>query len=355
MSQCAGFTKTGSKCVRIIKNNQQFCWQHTPTITNNIQVNSNSIVTQSAVKNSGSGRALRDRKIGNFTLFDTVDHQLWEAEYQRIMNIKYAKGTRNFNTTLTGNPWLGEGQPPIFLVPRVRGGAGYKSVKFQGVTSDDVVYAPISKGFSMQDVSSFTLGPIVGEGLCLVNAAFSKSICIMHIEGGGRLDLGRKNFWRRARTPERVIQVIDDIYMSVNGQKVIIHEWLAYNEEIWLPEWELWRKSIALSSMGDFHWTDNSPTIAYRYQGKYLNFVQWKRECYVRPSYNLLPSTTVIQFLWIIWNTHRRPLGLVHPKAITDHAEAPITKEHIQQLYDSPHEMCCQPFVIAGFLLGVAI
>lgn len=255
-----------------------------------------------------------------------MDGQLWEKEYQRIMNRKYAKGSRNFSTEIAGKPWTGEGQPPIFLVPRVRGGASYKSVPLQGVTSDDVIYCPISKGFSMQDVSSFTLGPIIGEGLCLVNAAYSKSICIFHIEGAGRLDLTRKNFWRRSRTPERVIQLIDDTHMNVNGQTFILHEWLKNNEALWLEQWELWRRNIALSSVGDFHWRDNSPTIAYRHQGKYLNFVEWKKECYIKPSYDLLPLTTVIQFLWIIWNTHRRPLGLVHPKAISGQPEVPITK-----------------------------
>ena len=65
------------------------------------------------------------------------------------MNRKYAKGTRNFSTKFIGNAWTGESQPPIFLVPRVRGGASYKSIPLQSVQSDDVVYCPISKGFSM--------------------------------------------------------------------------------------------------------------------------------------------------------------------------------------------------------------
>ena len=60
-------------------------------------------------------------------------------------------------------------------------------------------------------------------------------------------------------------------------------------------------------------------------------------------------------FLWIVWNQHSRPLGLVHPKAISGQTEFPITKEYIQELFNSKTEMCCQPFVIAGFLLGVTI
>ena len=259
MSRCIGFTKNGAKCIRITKENQQFCWQHIPLIVDNLQQTFASlniqVQTQVQVQVPLTVKISGNRQIGNFTLFDTTDSQLWEAEYRRVMNQKYAKGTRNFSTSLTGNSWTGAGQPPIFLVPRVRGGASYKSVQLQGVTSDDVAYCPISKGFSMQDVSSFTLGPIVGEGLCLVNSAFSKSICIMHIEGGGRLDLSRKNFWRRSRTPQRIIQLVNDAHMSVDGQIFIIHEWLSANEHVWIDQWELWRKSIALSSMGDFHWT----------------------------------------------------------------------------------------------------
>ena len=63
----------------------------------------------------------------------------------------------------------------------------------------------------------------------------------------------------------------------------------------------------------------------------------------------------LMQSLMEVWNKHRCPLGLVHPKAISDNPEVPITKECIRQLYDSPYEMCCQPFVIAGFLLEVPI
>lgn len=90
----------------------------------------------------------------------------------------------------------------IYFIPRERGGPSYKSVPLEGVINDDVQYCPISKGYPMQDVSSFTLGPIVGEGLCLVNSAFSKSICIMHIEGGGKVDLKRKNHTEYFIIPE---------------------------------------------------------------------------------------------------------------------------------------------------------
>ena len=62
-----------------------------------------------------------------------------------------------------------------------------------------------------------------------------------------------------------------------------------------------------------------------------------------------------MQFLWTIWNQYRRPLGLVHPKAISGQAEEPITREFLRALYDSDTEMVCQPFVVAGRLLCVDI
>ena len=150
-------------------------------------------------------------------VFQTSDPAAWELVYQNTMDKKYAKGGRNFSRSVGGTPYEGEGSAPIFLIPRERGGPSYKSVPLEGASSDAVVYCLISKGFGMQDVSSFTLGPIVGEGLCLVNAAFSKAICLMHIVGGGVVDLKRKNYWRPKRVPDRVIKVIDDHHLMVDG------------------------------------------------------------------------------------------------------------------------------------------
>jgi hypothetical protein len=217
------------------------------------------------------------------------------------------------------------------------------------------MYMSISKGYHGQDVSSFSLGPIVGNGLCLVNAAFGKSITIHHIAGGGVVDLSRKSFWRPSRTPLRTIQAVDTTHMLVDSQLVVIHDWLKSNEALWLPEWEKWRKSIAVCSEGSFHWGSNSTTVAYRYRDNYLTFVEWKKECYIRPSYELLPHTRVYQFLLAAWQQHRRPLGLVHPKAIGHESEKPMTKEYLRELFDSPTEMVCQPFVISASLIGVPI
>lgn len=299
------------------------------------------------------------RKIGNFQIFDSSDSKVWEEEYNRIMDDKYKKNTRNYSKIIHGSEYKDEGQPPIFIVPRVRGGPSYKSVKLvnengRELSSDDIFYAPISKGYSMQDVSSFTLGPIIGEGLCLVNAAFSKSIGVKHIEGGGVVDYKRKNFWKGSRKPIRKIELVNDVNMKVDGKVVGIHTWLKDNENLWLNEWEKWRRSVALCSLGDFHWIDDSPTIAYKYGDRYLNFVEWKKECYIKPSYELLPKVGVYQFLSFCLKEGRRPLGLVHPKGM-DGEERPISKEYITSLFNHPDIMACQPYVVAGKLLNVEV
>lgn len=290
------------------------------------------------------------------TIFETDNQDEWERYYEEIMNKKYSKGGRNYSKVIKGTEWTPEGEkPPIFLIPRQRGGPSYKDVDLKGVEDiDDVFFAPISKGYPMQDVSSFTLGPIIGEGLCLVNAAFSKSVCIMHIEGGGVVDLKRKSFWKASKTPKRKISLINDDEMRVDGKSVKIFAWLKENEELWLDEWEKWRRSIALCSMGDFHWTNDSPRVGFRFKGRYIKFVEWKIECYVRPSYDLLPSVGVFRFLQKVWGEKRIPLGLVHPKAKEGGKEDPMTKEFISDLFTGD-TMCCQPYVVAGRLLNVEL
>ena len=46
--------------------------------------------------------------------------------------------------------------------------------------------------------------------------------------------------------------------------------------------------------------------------------------------------------LKIVWTTHHRAFGLVHPMASEDEgALKPITKEYIKQIYDDPEFMSC--------------
>lgn len=348
MPQCQGISKSKNQCSRKTKDGESYCWQHILVITKPNPVKSTD-------KLISGGRV-----VGDTTLLDSNDTIRWEEEYERIMDKKYAKGHRRSKLHITGEEWPVDQEPPIFVIPRERGGPSYKltplrDIDKKPVNRNDVFYALISKGFPMNDVSSFSLGPIVGEGLCLVNAAFSKSICIMHIEGGGRLDLSRKNFWRKARNPHRVIQVLDHDHLLVDGVEYETKVWLRDNEELWLDEWEEWRRCVAMASMGDFHWGDTSPCIGYRHNGEYIDFVEWKKECYIRPSYQLLPDNPVFQQLIDVHTNYRRPLGLVHPEGMTGNAITPITRQFIEDLFNSEQMMCCQPYVIAGLLLGVEV
>ena len=314
--------------------------------------------------------------IGNITLFDyngADKADRWEQEYQRVMDPKYKKGTRNFHIPALKSParvdaskvesttdMTSDARPSpkvterIYVIPRERGGPSYKDFPLVGCQPEDVLYAPVSKGYPMQDVSSFTLGPIVGEGLCLINAAFSKSVCLFHLEGGGRLDLSRKNFWRKARTPTHRIFRVNETTLSVGGTFFDTMTWLSQHESEWLPEWEKWRRSVAMASMGSFHWEGDSSPVAYRFQGRNIGFLEWKRECYIRPSYQLTPKTSVFLSLAMAM-AYGNPVALVHPMARSREASYPLTRERIRALYDSPHDMCCQPFVLAGMLLGVSI
>jgi hypothetical protein len=285
-----------------------------------------------------------------------VEPEIWEQLYQAVMDPKYAKNTRKFSSKVLVSP---KDEARLYVIPRIRGGSSYLTMPVAPDHHSELHYCPISKGFGMQDVSSFSLGPIVGEGLCLVNAAFSKSITVAHIEGGGVLNLNRKNFWQKARVPLRQVTPIDSKYMMVDGVRHEIAIWLRNNETSWYGEWDHWRRSIALCSKGDFHWTDGlGATLAYHNnigeQNKYINFVAWKLNCYIRPSYELLPQTSVFKFLQTLVEK-KIPIGLVHPKGFDEKIITPITAEYITQLFKNPNIMCCQPYVILGKLLNVEI
>jgi hypothetical protein len=310
--------------------------------------------------------ACSKRLVADLTLFDTKDEDEWEAMYEAVLNPKYQKNIRNFSKKVTGTKITklpNFKNVPIYLIPRERGGESYKNCNPVGCEPEDLFYAPISKGFSMNDVSSFSLGPVIGHGLCVVNAAFSKSICIMHLEGGS-VDLKRKNFWKPKK--ERVITLIANensvgypTEFLIDGKQYNIKQWLKDNKELWFPEWNVWRKSIALCSDGDFHWCkmtngEYSPTLFYYNKGKYLDFVTWKKECYIKPAYELIKETSVYKFLYEIYTIHKIPLGLVHPMARSNE-NRPITKKFIKDLFDSTEEMSCMPFVVAGVLLNVEI
>lgn len=281
----------------------------------------------------------------------------WEKLYSQHMNNKYKKNTRNFSKKITAIKTFKN--PPIYIIARERGGPSYKDVNCidsQGneVKSEDIQFAPISKGYSMQNVSSFTLGPVVDHGLCVVNSAFSKGICIFHVEGGGKVNLKRKNFWQPSKTPKYKISYINDLFMKVDNKEMNILEWLKEHKTEWFDEWLKWSKSIALCSEGDFHWLDASLVLTYFHNDKYLDFVTWKKECYIKPAYKLIVETDVYKFLCEV-REKGKALGLVHPKGKDTEKLKPLTKEYIENLFNDPYEMAYMPYVVAGLLLGVKI
>ena len=295
------------------------------------------------------------RQILDPNLFNSSDPEIWEKAYVYTMEEKYAKYHRKYKVPIPTIPWAGEGNPPLYIVPRVRGGPSYKSVPLAGVESNQVFYALASKGFPMQEVSSFTLGPVIGESLCLVNAAFSKVISTFHIEGG-IIDYKRKSFWRPRRKPERKIEfdMTNRIHMKVDGETVVVNDWLCENEDLWLDDWEKWRKSVALCSRGDFHWSGKADRIGHRHHGEYLSFVDWKKQCYIQPSYDLLPDTKVFKTLLEL-REKKIPIALVHPMGFKHEAVTAITKAQVRMMYDSDTIMSCQPYVVAGKLLEVPV
>lgn len=295
-----------------------------------------------------------NRFIYDLSLFDTIDKNYWEEAYNKTIDKKYKKNTRNFNKKIKGKPQKNEAN--IYIVPRIRGGPSFKSFDLEGVNNEDVQYCPTSKGFPMQNVSSFTIGPIINEGLCLVNAAFSKQICTGHIEGRGKINLNRKNFWQRSKNPKYNIQIIDNKNICVNGEIFDKINWLKENENEWFPEWDRWRKSVALCSYGGFNWSSNmGDVLSYRKGNEYLNFVEWKKYCYIMPSYELLNSKNDAYNFLEDLKSKNINIALVHPMGHKHDKIKPITTEIIRNFYDSDDIMCCQPYVIAGKLLDVPI
>jgi hypothetical protein len=305
----------------------------------------------------------RNRQVGDLEIFKTSDPETWEKEYRRVLNRKYQKNTRHFSTKLQADSYKDwKEEAPIFVIPRERTKSyfDFKLDPSLNMSQSEIQLCPISKGFSMQGLSSFTLGPFPQQGLCLVNVAFSKQVFVSHIEGGGKVNLARISFWQPSKKPKYIISCVDTKKneMIVNHKKVNLQVWLIEHRDEWFSEWDKWRKNVALCSDGAFNWGKGlGKLVTYCHEDKFLNFVQWKRECYIKPSYQLLPTTKEFQFLKKLWKEKNIALGLVHPKARNgnDNLVHPIRRQDITNMFNCPYTMSCQPYIVAGCLMNVSI
>lgn len=298
----------------------------------------------------------------NVNISDMTSEDYWENLYNEKYNgNKYRKNTKNFSKIIYGKS---VDNPNIYIIPRQRAGPSYKDVNLEFDNPKDIQFCPVSKGYSMQDVSSFTLGPVINHGLNVVNSAFSKCIAIKHIDGSGHFTCNNKKYWKKNRKgPLRKIINISDDMMEVDGTLVNKIDWLEQNKNIWYDDWHKWHDSIRLDPNGNFNWCSDSEVIIYCNcidnpgTNLFMDFVTWKKTCYIAPAYKLFNrnDNRVINFLKLLYCDNKISIGLVHPMGKLGDKEKAITHEFIRNLYDSPYEMTCMPYVVAGYLLNIDI
>jgi hypothetical protein len=292
--------------------------------------------------------------------------QVWEEAYQKCVPFKYSKSRYSPKKVDASEDKKEIPAPRVYVIPRIRT-QSYK-IPLEGVDDPTtIVYCPISKGYGMQGLSTFSLGPSCDPKnpfLVLVNGAYSKVIAVEHLEGKGCFDLKRKNFWKRARKPLFTIEMEGFDKIRVNQKLFDLSSWLNDNRQLWYPEWSKWSKHVTFYGEGSFHWS-KTPTVTYcnpylqedlQEDSKALQFIDfatWKQQYYIQPGLQLMESRWEWKYLVSLLKSGR-VIALTHPEGHAFPPQQPLQLSLLQELIDSKEDFCTMPYVVAFKLSSLA-
>lgn len=131
--------------------------------------------------------------------------------------------------------------------------------------------------------------------------------------------------------------------MSVDGLVVNKKKWLEKNKVLVVRRIEKiarFDQNVSFP-LGNFNWFNNC--VDDPDNNIYMDFVTWKKTCYIIPSYKLFnkKDNKVINFLKLLYKKKKISIGLVHPKGKLDKKEKGTTSKYIKFLYDSPEITIC--------------
>ncbi len=268
--------------------------------------------------------AVKKRKIANLSLLDTTDKDTWMNAYNLVQVDRLKPGYYNYSKKLMGKPTQ---KPTIHVVRRVRGGDSYKSVQLNDLDGNtipvnDIFWVPSSKGYSFSDISPYVIGPIIGHGINILNAVWSKHVTVGHLNG--KFNLNSKNFWKKSSKDVD----IDDIQEIFNSKK-------------WYIEWKKWSDHVALCGDPAFNWVDNMGlTIAYvknkdvniNTDSFYKNEKEFHRDTYEKWLSEAWDNLESFKYLYRRFTQDKVHIALIHPIISSEHdMSIPITAEYMEK------------------------
>ena len=290
-------------------------------------------------------------KIADPVLFKSTDADVWNNAYRTVQNPKYKIGKRKYSKKIVGRTVT---DPKIYCVPRRRG-QSYKTKAFKEVRDNsDLYYCEASKGYRFGDLSSFAAGPIVGHGINVLSAVWSKRIFTSHIEGG-HFDITKPNFWAKPdRASCRRVEWICKNIIKVDGDKYTVNKWLKENMKEWYGEWKNWSEAIALCGEPTFKWMCNYDCIAWVINNKVrTDSKQCWFDTYVTWLYGIWDNLDTYSFVEDVMKVDKKSIVLVHPMLSID-SDEPITRQVIHDHIDSGATMCA-PYCLMAKLLGMKL